>query len=117
MAAGSYTIKAEQGATFSLNLAYQNEDNTPIDLTGAHARCQVRVDPADDDPVLSVEDGNGITLGGEDGTIALEISAEAMSDVPAPGSYRYDLEIEWPGGRVTRVIEGPFVVKPEVSRP
>jgi hypothetical protein len=38
-----------------------------------------------------------------------------MSGIPA-GSYVYDLEIVSANGKVTRLIEGRFVVKAEVTR-
>lgn len=116
MAAGSYTINAEQGATFQLALVWRDSDGEPIDLSGYSARMQVRSDPADEDALISIStDEGGIVLGGEAGTIAIEIDAETMSGIAAPGRYRYDLEIEI-DGRVTRLIEGPFTVKPEVTR-
>lgn len=115
MAAGRYTVQAEQGATLSLSLTWKDSDGTPIDLTGFSARLQVRRSAtASGNPLLDATDGNGITLGGSDGTISIEIGADAMSDLPA-GDLRYDLELD-SGSQVTRLLEGVFKVSPEVTR-
>lgn len=115
MAAGRYTVQAEQGATLALSLTWKDPDGNPIDLLGYTARLQVRRSAtASGDPLLEATDGNGITLGGEDGVIAIEIPAETMADVPA-GDLRYDLELD-SGSQVTRLLEGVFKVSPEVTR-
>jgi hypothetical protein len=56
-----------------------------------------------------------ITLGGAAGTITLTISS-ADTTVLTPGKYVYDLELVSGGGVVSRIIEGNFVVKAEVTR-
>jgi hypothetical protein len=56
-----------------------------------------------------------ITLGGTAGTVTLTISATDTAAL-TPGKYVYDLELVSGGGIVSRIIEGNFVVKAEVTR-
>lgn len=115
MAAGRYTIQAEQGATLTLSMTWKDPAGQVIDLTGYTARLQVRRSAtASGDPLLEATEGDGITLGGTAGTIAIEISADAMAGLPA-GDLRYDLELV-SGSQVTRLIEGVFKVSPEVTK-
>jgi hypothetical protein len=65
---------------------------------------------------LSTQTGE-ITLGGVDGSIEIEVSAEVMEDLQ--GTYRYDLELVDPAGVydvVYGVVRGDFKVRPEVTR-
>jgi hypothetical protein len=56
----------------------------------------------------------GITLGDAAGTIVVTIDADYTS-VLDDGTYVYDLELTSSGGTVTRLLEGQFVVTPEVT--
>lgn len=56
----------------------------------------------------------GITLGGAAGTIVITIDADYTSKLTS-GSYVYDLELTSSTGTVTRLLEGQFVVTPEVT--
>jgi hypothetical protein len=56
-----------------------------------------------------------IVLGGTLGTIALTVAANTTANL-TPALYVYDLEVVSAGGVVTRLIEGNFNVKAEVTR-
>lgn len=58
---------------------------------------------------------NRIVLGGAAGTIELIVAANVTTAL-TPGLYVYDLELVSGGGEVTRLIEGNFNVKAEVTR-
>ena len=61
-------------------------------------------------------ENNRITLGGTAGTITLTVSASTMAGLTA-GKYVYDLELVAPvTGVVSRIIQGNFVIRPEVTR-
>jgi hypothetical protein len=112
---GQYDILAPQGATFSETYTYKL-NGSPVDLTSYTARMQVRRTPSTDTKTLDLTTENGaIVLGGALGTIAVTVSATAMAAVSS-GKYRYDLEVVSSGGVVTRLLEGVFVVSPEVTR-
>lgn len=115
MAAARHRLKCEQGATFRLVGTYRGSDGEPVDLTGCTARMQVRRRAGAEPVLLDLSSGDGITLGGIAGTVAIVIDADTTADLP-DGRFAYDLEIESDGGEVTRLLEGDFVVDPEVTR-
>jgi hypothetical protein len=123
MTAGVYTVTIEQGATFRLRLTLRlpatvvGEPGELYDLTDHIARMQIRHRTASPEILyaLTTENG-GITLGGAAGTIDLYISDEDTASF-AFRSAVYDLEIETvPDGDVTRIIQGPVNLSPEVTR-
>jgi hypothetical protein len=125
--AGRHDIEHNQGATFRRTLVWRqpasDEDlpetpGDPVDLTGWSARMQLRVEVDADDVALELTTDNGrITLGGPDGDITLRVAAADLErGAIEAGSYRYDLELVDPAGDVTRLIEGKFRIRAEVTR-
>lgn len=104
-----------QGTTYEHTFNYAQSDGTPIDLTGYKARMQFRqnVDDADP-PVYDVDDVSGELVCGN-GTVTLTIP-DADSAAFDFESVRFDLEIESPGGVVTRLVKGDSILDPEVTR-
>lgn|SRR5574343_526082 len=116
MAASTYDILIEQGATFQLNLVWKDSGGTPINLTGYTARMQVRHKLADTSPLLDFTTENGaITLGGVLGTISI-LGLATLTDALTVKSGVYDLELVSAGGIVTRLIEGGVTITPQVTR-
>lgn len=105
----------EQGATFTQNFQWVDENGTPIDLTGYSARMQVR--DTVDSPAFHIEltDANGrIALGGTAGTIQLTIAATDTAALTFEDAV-YDLELV-NGATVTRLVYGGVQLRPEVTR-
>jgi hypothetical protein len=117
MNAGVYNIIIEQGATFELNLEWEFDDGSPVDLTGYQgARMQVRKNFRSLDPVLSLTSDDGdIVLGTTDGTISVKASPQATATIDIPCGV-YDLELVDPNGEVVRLIQGQAYISPEVTR-
>jgi hypothetical protein len=105
-----------QGASFDYTLTWQTGE-TPVNLSGYTARMQVRDTYDGGSAVVSITSGTGITLGGTAGTILVELTATqtAAIDATPSGQYVYDLELV-SGSTVTRLVEGTFIVSPEVTR-
>lgn len=113
MAAGRYNITAEQGSTFTLNFTVDT-DGVAWDLSTYTARMQVREAVAAVDKYLDLTSAAGdITLNAS-GNVVVTVSATRMAAVPA-GRHVYDIELVSAGGVVTRILEGRFVVSPEVT--
>jgi len=128
MPAGKYDITAEQGSTFGLNLNYKDDNDNPISLTGYNARMQVRRNYTTSEMLLSGDAHNttdtNITITVEDsgaslptGNVKIDIAAATLSGIPA-GNHVYDIELVTggTGTSVTRLLEGRFIVSPEVTR-
>lgn len=115
MIPGKYNIICPQGSTFNKQFTWSIE-NTPVDLTSYSARMQVRECAESDFKILDIDTSTyAITLGGTAGTISIYLDALTTSEFVAK-EYVYDLELVSSGGEVTRLIEGNFVVTPEVTR-
>lgn len=110
---GTYNITAFQGATFNY-VATWSIGGTAVDLTNYSAAMQVRTSYNATSTLFSLTNGSGITLGGTAGTITVEIGANAMGAATS-GEYVYDLELD-SGSEVTRLLQGTFQIKPEVTR-
>lgn len=120
--AGIYNITAKQGSTFSRTVTWTDSAKKPIAIQGWTARMHVRPDVTSSTITIALTTANGrITLGADasadtKGQITLLIDAATMANVAA-GQYVYDLELVATGGtEVHSIIEGNFVVKPEVTR-
>ena len=113
--AGKYNIVADQGATFTRNIHWKDENGDPIDVTDYTARMQVRERFVSASPVLSLVSPTNLSLGGGSGTGVVTASATTMAGITA-GDYVYDLEMVASNGVVTRLLQGTFKVTPEVTR-
>jgi len=115
MVPGKYNIVCPQGTTLMQQLTY-SENGTPVNLFGYTARMQVREITKSANVMLSLTTENGgIVLGGSAGTINLIASAAATTAMYAK-EYVYDIELVSASGTVYRIIEGKFIVTPEVTR-
>ena len=124
--ADDQNCEVDQGATWRGQLDWTDESEVAVDLTGYSARMQVRRRVTDTSALLELTTTNGrITLytgslpGGSDPyNILLEVDADVMEDLPATPQDRrwfYDLEMV-NGSEVTRLLQGRFIVNPEVTR-
>ena len=114
MIPGKYNMVCPQGSTFSKQLTY-SINTVLVDLNGYTARMQVREKYTSTNTAVSLTTENGgITLGGALGTIDILIGA-ATTTLLIPKEYVYDLELI-SGTNVHRIIEGKFIVTPEVTK-
>ena len=126
MAAGRYSFIIEQGATTNFQINSTDASGSAIDLTGYHARMQIRPGVESDTIYLSLSssleaDGTGINLSGsnfetplQSGSLAVYISADTTTDLDFNEAY-YDLEMV-NGGTVTRLLEGKVKLSKNVTR-
>jgi len=95
----------------------------PRDITGCTARMQLRAKYGTDVLLELTTENGGLVVGGADGRIQIIASAEqtdalGVTDDPLKPrrSAKYDLELVWPSGDVTRVIEGDITLSPNITR-
>lgn len=114
--AGLYNITCDQGATFQRSISWTDSAKNPYDLTSYTARMQVRPNVSSTSVILELTTGNGrITLTSTEWNVNLLVAANVTANL-TPGLYVYDLELVSGGGVVSRIIEGNFKVKAEVTR-
>jgi hypothetical protein len=121
MIAGVYNIYCEQGTTFGRVFEIQYPDSVdpeifyPYDLNGHTARMQVRRTIESSTVMISLTTENGgISIDGDNGKVSVIITDTQTSALTSSGVY--DLEIIDGGGNVSRVIQGDFILSPEVTR-
>jgi tRNA threonylcarbamoyladenosine modification (KEOPS) complex Pcc1 subunit len=113
---GVYNISCDQGATFSRVITWTDSARSPYNITGYTARMHVRSNVTANTTAITLTTANSrITLGGAAGTVTLTIAATDTANLTA-GLYVYDLELVSSANVVTRLIEGNFNVKAEVTR-
>lgn len=102
MAAGRYNFKLDQGASFTLPITWKDSGDSPIDLTGYSAKFTVL--DADNNALLELTDGSGITLGGAAGTISVAFTP-TQTNAFAFVSAKYVLELTV-GSTQTHLLRG-----------
>jgi hypothetical protein len=116
-----HDLIVDQGATVNTVFTVKNSARSPISLAGYTARMQVRTfNTVTRDPSTSVvaeytTENGYITVGGAAGTVILLIPPADMAAYE-PGDYVYDVEVESSTGETTRIVQGKFTVRAEVTR-
>ena len=117
MSAGYHHFIIEQGATFGQTLTLKDSSGTVVNLSGyASAEMDLRENPDATDPIISLTTANSrIALGGTAGTVVLSITASDTAGLTASDGV-FDLEITSGAGIVTRLIEGTYSVRRNITR-
>lgn len=113
MMPGKYNMICAQGATFTKRLTW-SIDGVPVDLSTYTARMQAREKYSSVNPIFTLSTENGAISLDDEGHIDILINAENTSEIVAK-DYLYDLELD-SGAEVYRIVEGKFIVTPEVTR-
>lgn len=124
--AGQLNIEIEQGATFGYTFYWRNVDGTPVDLSGAVAKMQIRAEKsttADHKATLAsyaypagepTPWFNTIDITEDEGKIVASLSPTDSAAIPA-GEWYYDLIVTLQAGEVHRIVEGQAKVDPGVT--
>ena len=122
MNAGIHHLTCDQGATFRKTITMkQSNGTTAVDLTGYSARMKIKTEFGGTlIKSLTSATGQGLTVGGSagaptNGEIDILISATDTTALDANVIGVYDLEIASSGGVVDRVLQGKFMITPEVT--
>ena len=107
---GKHNIVAEQGATFNLNFRVET-DGTAWNLSDYTFAMQVRRSTSSNTTLLNITSATMTNLG----HVSVSVPATTMNTVAA-GRWVYDIELTSSGGEVTRILEGRFIVTPQVTR-
>ena len=107
---GTLNIQVYIGGTFNLTLTW-TADGSSVDLSNYTAAMKI---VNGQDEVIELTDGDGITLGGTAGTIAITISATDTSAM-SPATCEYDLLLTSQGGVVTPLVAGLCTIRKGVT--
>lgn len=127
--ATTVNFNLDQGQTFHWSFIWATAGATSTDppvpyvVTGCTARMQVRAKYGTDVLVELTTENAGITLGPAAGQVQLLLTDEqtdmlgSSEDSLKPRKIvKYDLEIVFPSGDVTRVIQGEITFDPNITR-
>ncbi len=126
MAAATYDLFIEQGATFRFTMHYGRKtgaldvDGNPVvepyDITGCKARMQIR-QRRDSQVLIAATTTNGGILipTGTDGKLQITITDEATDSLNVKKAL-YDLELSYPSGDVVRILQGKVTISPNITR-
>ncbi len=117
MKPSTYNIDIRQGDTFKLDMVLKNSDGTPVNLTGAVVRMQIRKSAFGDDILADLDSQakGGITIVGATGSISVVIAASATATYQASAAV-YDLELVNPDLTVRTLIAGSVTIAKQVTR-
>lgn len=110
-----HNTRSSTNATWR-RLYYWRSGGVLVDLTGATAKLQVRTAPGGAVLLTAATGGQGITLGGTAGTIAVVI-AQATLAALAPGVYAWDLVVTDSLGERRRLVAGTWTHEQGVTVP
>lgn len=99
------------GGTFKYQLALQNPDGTPIDLTNYTAVFTVRNELEDSDPVLELDTDDGIVIDGPNGVITFTAEADVTAEMEPYNHAVYDLRISSPTDEKDFLINGSLNIR------
>lgn len=112
--AGQHNIIADIGTTVRRTFYWSRKvDGVAqlVDLTGASAYIHVR-QAAGSTIIFNLTEGDGLTLGGPAGSIAMLINASDWpATPPAAGNYAWNLVVTLADATVVKLLEGAFVIK------
>ena len=119
--AGIHHFICDQGATFRKTLTLKESDGSLVNLSGYTARMKIK-DEVGGTLIKSLTSasGGGLSIGGSagnnaNGEIDILISASDTTSFSAPTTAVYDIETVTSRGIVDRILQGKFVINPEVT--
>jgi len=102
--AAQKNFKVDQNATFSFEVQYLDEDDTPIQLQSYTAKMQVR-NVSGDKLAFTLTDVDGLTINPTQGKINVSISPDRTNKMFYPKSA-YDIVITDSSQNKYRLLEG-----------
>jgi len=119
--AQTYNIHVDQGSTYTLTVTYTTAAGAGVDLTGYEARMQVRLSTEEVASLASFTSspaaGLEIVAPATNGEVKLTVTSVQTAAYAFKNAV-YDLEVFDASAppNVIRLIQGRFVVNPEVTR-
>lgn len=111
---GEADLYIVRGDTYQQTFVYESPEDTPVDLSAASARFQIRANANAEETLLSISSDEEITLG-DDGTIVVEV-ASGVTEALDFGKARYDLEVTLADGTRRTLLAGNITLIKDVTR-
>lgn len=118
MTATQYDIVVEQNADWTHTFAVTSDGTTPVDLTGARGRMQIRNFYQMQGGIVLAEassQNGGITIDGPQGLVHVRLGGAQTALIDQGVIGKYDLLIYKPDGTTTRIVQGSVSVSRGVT--
>ena len=114
--AGQKNFEVDQNATFSFRVEYTEQDEvTPIDLTGASAKMQVRDTKGGNKLAVTLTSpSGGITIDGPEGILNIKMTPTQTNKLFYPKSS-YDVMVIDSNGNKIKLLEGFMTLNRSVT--
>jgi hypothetical protein len=108
-------FEVDQNATFNFQVQYTQENElTPIDLTGATAKMQVRDVQGGSKIAFTLTQTSGITINGPLGTLDIKMTPTQTNKLFYPKSV-YDIMVIDTNGNKIKLLEGFMTLSRSVT--
>lgn len=108
MTAQYYDFNVEQGIDWDVTLELKNPDNSIKDLTGYTAKMGIKANSVASNIIASIEDGDGITITGNQGKIRLTLS-NTITQTFTFETAIYDLILTDPANKKIKLLKGKII--------
>ena len=112
--AAQKNFEVDQNTTFTFEVQYLDEDQTPIQLNFHTAKLQVRDTQGGKKLAFTLTDQDGIHISPTEGKLKISISSDRTNKMFYPKSA-YDLVIIDPSVNKTRLLEGYMTLNRSVT--
>jgi hypothetical protein len=112
--AAQKNFQVDENATFTFEVQYLDEDNTPIQLNHHTSKMQVRDTQGGKKLAFTLTEQDGITITPSLGKLSISISADRTKKLFYPKSA-YDLVLVDPSVNTTRLLEGYLTLNRAVT--
>ena len=112
--AAQKNFEVDQNTTFTFEVQYLDEDQTPIQLNFHTAKLQVRDTQGGKKLAFTLTEQDGLTISPTEGKIQISISPDRTNKMFYPKSA-YDLVIVDPSVNKTRLLEGYMTLNRSVT--
>lgn len=102
-----YDVRIVKGDDVSETFSFRDSDGEPLDLDGYTFESQIRATP--DGPAVGT-----FNCSVEDNTATRTLSNTVTAGLE--GTYYHDMQWTDPGGLIRTLVQGRFVVVPEITR-
>lgn len=110
-----YTLQCKQGDQISFTASYQEDDGTPIDITGwtpelaiSKSRGKAHLQRWTAAPQVEITDG-------ENGVVTVTLTPDETRAWGRSEELVYELTVTPPSGETVTILEGPLMVRLEVG--
>lgn len=110
-----WTWEQKQGDDATFTAAYQEDDGTPIDITGCDVELSIAKDRRKTPAWTYAEPPEVLISDPENGVVSVHLTAEQTREWGKLTALVYELTLTFPSGERVTILEGPISVRLEVA--